>query len=86
VLAWALFKNGRVAEARAAITDALRLGTRDARLFFHAGLIHEASGDRARARDFLARALRTNPHFDVLQAAVARRALADLEHGTWTRR
>jgi tetratricopeptide (TPR) repeat protein len=79
VLAWALHKNGRVGEARTAIARALRLGTVDARLFFHAGLIFQAAGDREQARRYLARALQTNPQFHVLHADVARRALAALE-------
>lgn len=78
VLAWALYKNGRVAEARAAIIEALKPGTRDARLFFHAGLIERALGNRAAARDHLVRALATNPQFHPLQAPVAARALREL--------
>jgi hypothetical protein len=50
VLAWALYKNGRASEALAPMKEALRLGTNDARLFFHAGMIHRAIGDAARAR------------------------------------
>ncbi|OLC17389.1 MAG: hypothetical protein AUH29_01960 [Candidatus Rokubacteria bacterium 13_1_40CM_69_27] len=81
VLGWALYKNGKLLEARAAMTDALRLGTRDARLFFHAGMIHRSLGDTEKAREYLLRALSTNPHFHVLQADVARRALQELGVG-----
>jgi tetratricopeptide (TPR) repeat protein len=77
VLAWALYKNGRLAEARAAIGDALKLGTRDARLFFHAGMIHLGLGDTATARRYLRQALATNPHFHVLHAGLAQRLLDD---------
>ena len=52
-LAWALFKNGRAAEAGRAIDQALRLGTRDPILLYHAGLISQRLGDFAPARDFL---------------------------------
>jgi tetratricopeptide (TPR) repeat protein len=79
LLAWALLKNGRPREALAPMTEALRLGTRDARLFFHAGMIHHALGDRERARAYLERALATNPHFHVLQAELAQRTLRELE-------
>jgi tetratricopeptide (TPR) repeat protein len=79
VLAWALLKNGRGGEARAAIAEALKLGTRDAKLFFHAGLIHAALGEDDQAREYLGRALATNPHFHVLHAEVAARTLASLE-------
>jgi Flp pilus assembly protein TadD len=78
VLAWTLLKNGQAVEARAAIGNALRLGTRNARLFFHAGMIHRATGERERARHYLSLALATNPRFDVLQADAAARALAEL--------
>jgi tetratricopeptide (TPR) repeat protein len=73
-LAWAALKNGKIPEAQTAIKEALRLGTKDARIFYHAGLIAAASGDRATARDYLRRALALNPKFDPVQAAVARRA------------
>jgi len=78
VLAWARHRNGRTDEAVAAIHEALRLGTPDARLFFHAGMIYRAAGDTARAAEYLRRALATNPHFHVLHAATAARALAEL--------
>ena len=64
-------------EAQAAIKDALRLGTRDAKLFYHAGMIARARGDAASARDYLQRALKLNPQFDPLQAAIAAKALAE---------
>jgi tetratricopeptide (TPR) repeat protein len=79
LLAWALLKNGRVEEARQAIAEALRLGTRDPKLFFHAGLIHARLGDTARARDYLSRALALNPNFHVLHAPAAARALEALD-------
>jgi tetratricopeptide (TPR) repeat protein len=82
VLAWALLKNGRAEEARAAVGEALKLGTRDARLYFHAGLIHAALGEPDQAREYLARALATNPNFHVLHAETAERMLASLGRRT----
>jgi tetratricopeptide (TPR) repeat protein len=76
LLAWCLYKKGRHAEAKAAMDEALRLGTRDPRLLFHAGMIAVASGDRAGGAKYLRRALAISPSFDVLQADAARRALA----------
>jgi tetratricopeptide (TPR) repeat protein len=76
-LAWAALKAGKIDEAQAAIRDALRLGTRDARIFYHAGMIARAAGDNLSARDYLQRALKLNPQFDPLQAAAARKALAE---------
>jgi tetratricopeptide (TPR) repeat protein len=77
VLAWALYKLGRWQEAIAPMDEALKLGTRDAKLFFHAGMIHRAAGNTTLARDYLARALATNPHFHVLHAPAAARVLAE---------
>jgi tetratricopeptide (TPR) repeat protein len=77
VLAWALYKNGELGEARAAIGKALQLGTRDARLFFHAGMIHLGLGERDAGKAYLRRALSTNPHFHLLHADLAQRLLDD---------
>jgi tetratricopeptide (TPR) repeat protein len=79
VFAWALYKNDQPQEALTAITAALRLGTKDARLFFHAGMIHHRLGEWALARDYLRRALATNPSFHLLQAAVAERTLHTID-------
>lgn len=78
VLAWALYKNGQARDALAPMTEALRLGTKDARLLFHAGMIHQALGEPEAARRALREALRINPHFHLLQAEVAERALKAL--------
>lgn len=78
-LAWAHYRNGDFDQATRRIDEALRLGTRSAPLFYHAGMIRAAQGDDAAAADYLSRALALNPHFDLLQAEVAREALASLE-------
>lgn len=77
-LAWALFKKQQYREAEAAITEALRLGTRDAKIYYHAGMIYQALGERAKAVKYLKLALAISPAFDVLQAERARQALAAL--------
>jgi len=74
-LAWTALKAGRVAEAQTAIKEALRLGTKDARLFYHAGMIAQAAGDERGAREYLKRASAINPQFDPMQAAVAQKVL-----------
>ena len=74
-LAWALYKNGRPQEAADAMAEAMRLGTRDAALFFHSGMIFRDLGDNELAREYLQMALNLNPNFSILQADVARRAL-----------
>jgi tetratricopeptide (TPR) repeat protein len=75
-LAWALFKAGQATEARRYADEALRLGTQDAIMLYHAGMIAQAQGDSAAARDFLSRALAHNPHFSPLYAPRAQQALA----------
>jgi tetratricopeptide (TPR) repeat protein len=80
-LGWLLFKNNRIDEAKTAIDEALRLGTRDARLLYHAGMIYKALGDRDNAKRYLGSALEINPHFDVLQSDLARQALDGLQMG-----
>jgi tetratricopeptide (TPR) repeat protein len=76
-LAWAALKAGKLVEAQAAMKEALRLGTQDARLFYHAGMIARAAGDRTAATDFLRRAIKLNPQFDPWQAKIAREALEE---------
>jgi len=80
VLAWNLYKSGELESAREAIDRALKLGTRDAKLFFHAGMIHHGLGERDRAREFLGRALKTNPHFHILFAEQATRTLKEIDN------
>ena len=63
-----------------AAMQALRLGTEDASLYFHAGMIERALGNKAAARDYLARALTINADFDPLQARVARESLKSMPH------
>jgi tetratricopeptide (TPR) repeat protein len=77
-LAWALLKNGQTTRAQEAIEAALRMGTVDALLEYHAGMIYQAAGDHARAVAHLERALAINPHFHVLFAPQASKALAAL--------
>ncbi len=78
VLAWNLYRNGMMDEARDAIEKALRLGTKDAKLFYHAGIIYRRLGDLPKAREFLNRALTTNPHFHVLFADHAANTLKEM--------
>lgn len=77
-LAWVLYKKGDLAGAKTAIAEALRLGTRDARIEYHAGMIEHALGHRREAVKHLQRALKINPSFDALQADMARQTLRTL--------
>ena len=73
VLAWALARDGRCAEALPYSRRALRLDTRDALKFFHRGMIERCLGHEAEARSWFEQALRLNPHFSLLWSPVARR-------------
>lgn len=81
-LAWALYKNGRFAEAGKASDAALKHGTRDALLLFHAGMIAERLGQPDEARRDLSAALAVNPRFSVRYSDAARHELAMLEAGS----
>ena len=81
-LAWALYKNGRFAEAGKASAKALQHGTRDSLLLYHAGLIAEKLGEPSRARAELKQALEINPHFHLIYAGAAEQALALLNTET----
>jgi tetratricopeptide (TPR) repeat protein len=78
-LAWTALKAGKITEAQQSIKEALRLGTRDAKLFYHAAMIAKAAGDLDKARDELKRALALNPQFDARQALNAKKTLESLE-------
>lgn len=73
--AWALYKNGRYQEAAEAILQAMSLGTRDAMLYYHAGMIYSGLGDDLRAQAMLSQALSINSDFDPFQSRVARETL-----------
>ncbi|HEX2302314.1 MAG TPA: tetratricopeptide repeat protein [Gaiella sp.] len=72
-LAWALARTGRCAEARAWSNSSLRLGTRDALIYFHRAEIERCAGDQPAARVWARRALALDPAFSVRWAPVARR-------------
>jgi tetratricopeptide (TPR) repeat protein len=76
--AWALLANGRSADADAAMQHALGLGTRDALLWYHAGVIASNVGDTARAKTLLEEAVSLPGALDPLSASQATAALAGL--------
>jgi tetratricopeptide (TPR) repeat protein len=59
--AWALAANGRIDEALTVVTRAVAAGTRDARLFLHAGVIHAAAGRTRDAARWLRAAAELRP-------------------------
>ena len=74
-LAWALYRAGQVAEAHKYSQAALRLGTRDPLLHYHAGMIALAKGEKAEGRRLLQEALTINPHFSALRVKEIQEAL-----------
>lgn len=75
VLGWALYRDGQMSEAATYADRAVRLGTQDPMILFHAGMIAKANGRASLARERLTAALSLNPAFSPLYAPEARRAL-----------
>src|SRR6266516_205933 len=85
-VAWTALKAGRLNEAQVAIEAALRLGTQDAKLFYHAGEIARAAGDHASALNYFKRVSALNSEFDPLQATIMKKLYADLNAPALARR
>lgn len=82
LVAWSLLKAGKPAEAEAMMRGALRLGTIDPLLLYHAGMIAAANGKQTEARKYLTSALELNASFDPVQAKIARLTLDKLRTDT----
>jgi len=82
VLAWTFYKTGKYDEALRYSEEARRLGTKDALMLFHAGMIHHALGHLEEARDLLDQALTLNPHFSWLYKEQAAQTLMALRAGS----
>jgi tetratricopeptide (TPR) repeat protein len=78
IYAWCQYKKGNLQEAKSAIKVAMRLKTKDARIFYHAGMIEKGLGNKREAAKLLRLALETNPAFDFVQAEKAKTALREL--------
>lgn len=78
-LAWAFYKNGKLKEAADASENALRFGTRDSLLLFHAAMIADRLGQPELARDELKASLEINPRFHLIYANAAGERLAVLD-------
>jgi tetratricopeptide (TPR) repeat protein len=76
--AWALFKNGRFAEANKLIKEALRLGTRDTRINYHAGVIYKALNMHSKAARHLELALSMSSSPNLHQTESAKQLLDEL--------
>ena len=58
--AWVLHKLGRSGEALATVRKAMRLGRKDAKLYYRASIIADSVGAKAEARQWRMKALRYN--------------------------
>lgn len=79
VLAWTLYQDGQYTSAYEWSQQALQLGTKDALLFFHAGMIALQLGNKTQARQYLEEALAINPYFSILYSNQARITLQSLQ-------
>jgi tetratricopeptide (TPR) repeat protein len=77
-LAWAYYRTGDYTTAAQYSQEALRLGTQDALLHHHAGVIALALKDEDDARTHLTTALEINPHFSALYTPETEMALQQL--------
>jgi tetratricopeptide (TPR) repeat protein len=77
--AWAQYKNRNFEEAQTLMNEAMALGTRDARLYYHAGMIEHALGNDQTAHRLLEEARAINPHFSILDADELRKTLQTLQ-------
>jgi tetratricopeptide (TPR) repeat protein len=79
VLAWALYRNGRIEEAKSLVLRATELGTLEPLFLYHAGAIRLKAGE-SKARELIERALAVSPNFDPTAAAEARALLEETAH------
>ncbi len=66
LLAWALYKNDKAAEAAGYVTKALATGSHDPMILYHAGVIAKANGKPAEARRHFDVIKREAPHFSFI--------------------
>ena len=64
-LAFALYRNGELEQAKSLARELLAANVPDARLLYHAGLILHDAGDAAQGGEAMRRALALNPRFDL---------------------
>ena len=75
-LSWALYKNGRYAEAKNQMDTLLKVGVSEAPIFYHAGEIELRIGDTVHAEHYF----RTAAQLNSIRSQDARAALAKLQH------
>ncbi|HEY3116657.1 MAG TPA: tetratricopeptide repeat protein [Chloroflexota bacterium] len=68
VLSWTEYRAGHIAEAAEFSREAMRLGSRDPLMLYHAGVIAQAAGDAERAAALLRDTYALSPSFSLLWA------------------
>lgn len=66
VLAWTSYKLGNYEEAERNILHALKLGTKDPLMYYHAGKIYEKLGQYDKSKEYSNYALNINPYYSNL--------------------
>ena len=64
-LAWVYYKLGDYERALSYCRESLKQGTKDAGIYFHAGMINYKAGNFSDAKKYLDLSLKTNPYFDM---------------------
>jgi tetratricopeptide (TPR) repeat protein len=77
VLAWALFRKGDFAAARAESDAAIAHGTKEPILLYHAGAIRIAQGEKKDGEKLVREALALNPHFEPTAMKEAKKLLGE---------
>jgi tetratricopeptide (TPR) repeat protein len=79
VYSWALYKNGKAKEAAKYSEQAVRLGTDNAILYYHAAKIAQANADKIKAFSYFEKALARNPYMPVSMREDAIKSLSTLK-------
>lgn len=77
-VAWVYYKNGKLPEAKTAITRALTATAPDAAVLYHAGMIDARLGAVVSAKKYIYQAMSRNPYFSLLDVPVAAATLQKL--------
>lgn len=81
-LAWVYFKMGETAKAEEAMNKALRLGTEDAILYYHAGMILYGRDNVTKVKEYLELSMAANLQIDEGKISEARALLMEINDTT----
>lgn len=78
-LAWVYYKLGNFKQALKYSKKSLEHGTKDAGIYFHAGMINYSAGNLSDAKKYFDLCLKTNPYFDMSSADEVRNLIRQIE-------